>query len=1198
MKVCRTSQQAVSQAISGRKKVAWSASEESMLRQRAKAQNRINELTRRAAKDDIEAEQLLKLQQVEEAQRIHESVSAELHALLPNEHHRIDDMMARTFGIHRKMFGLSDDFTTAGSIKMSLVNAKRNAQALVDNAGLWVSKKTRREAMDAAYDIMKSKGVKRADADDFIHNMLEVATHPRQKAAYGNTKGQNAVLTKRYNAMLKEAEGLGISTDELNQMVHAANKAASAQDAVRIAAQVEGVSVDELENIGYVARQFTDKAERFFKLKGIPTDVVGKRAVGTSTVQQTRSTWQLIPKDYQALSEVLMPGAYADWNTTVKNMVALNRDTSVDVANKTLNSLKAQAKKAREAVGDALPGEVKRLRGIADDLDKQVLDATKNVDNIKAAGTKDYNALLEINGGDDTRTMNDLAILLGKPVDDLMDLRATHTAGQEQMILDLHNMFEDGVGFTKYMHDNLSAEQLDELVDSGILSKVPMTAREVFDYMGRQYKLPWTKPSDMFVMSLEDNIQAYTSKMRKAAGEAALIKTLTDEGLHKGWVVPTVELNDTHKGFVELSGIDVKRFGIDPDVAENWKGLHVHPSVYYQLEAQLDLATNPGNLAALANFVSYVNRNFNVLTLAGQGIAFLSRNVIGGGINYGAAGGNYMRLIPAAHEYASVLKNGLEVLDDTKPFLNDAGTWITKREAFQRFFVQRGTDYVSNEAGIKLGSQAGRGNPILNYGQKVLAGLPGALAEQYQFYKMHDSKLGGTLGALKLGTQQFDDYVRTVFAPIAYGNALTDGTYKWAALCSLMEVHGVSGNVQKGLSSISGFKSFTNMQDALNHIDQYFIDGQSAGTAQKFISKYIKPFGMFAMSSPPMALRHMLRNPAQFMAYSRLIRMQHRSNMADPDQREAGFSPFELQSIPLTFFKSPDGKQVLSLSPVNVDMFQGSLAYAAVQAQRVQRLMGQKTGVGPVDRGDLIDPYGINDFIKDNLKENNNPMFAALSELMTGKDARGKDIEDNKRTEIGGATVDPFVYWMASKLPAFSSVNAMLGGRGAITDDQGRVLKPAEAGMFGTPNREATRSEESAFYAERTLGTEQYKLLKNFLGLNVKTIDLAEGRQYTLKDIRYTGRELEKKAKQLYDTEQPSPERTKKIQLLQNQWLQLSVDAHRVKKWMDAHGVPEREALDKLKQLDIRVRSLPISTPEINNYMGQSLRLGQPSDAR
>jgi len=128
------------------------------------------------------------------------------------------------------------------------------------------------------------------------------------------------------------------------------------------------------------------------------------------------------------------------------------------------------------------------------------------------------------------------------------------------------------------------------------------------------------------------------------------------------------------------------------------------------------------------------------------------------------------------------------------------------------------------------------------------------------------------------------------------------------------------------------------------------------------------------------------------------------------------------------------------------------------------------------------------------------------------------------------------------------------------------------------------------------MGDETYGVVRNLLGLDVRTIDLAEGRQHTLSDVRHTIRELQKKANQLKSTPQ-SPERDKQLELVANQTMQLKVDEYRVSQWLQTNGIADPQALKKLKQSGLTVRGLPITPAKMNEYISEYMRTLEPTSA-
>jgi hypothetical protein len=272
-------------------------------------------------------------------------------------------------------------------------------------------------------------------------------------------------------------------------------------------------------------------------------------------------------------------------------------------------------------------------------------------------------------------------------------------------------------------------------------------------------------------------------------------------------------------------------------------------------------------------------------------------------------------------------------------------------------------------------------------------------------------------------------------------------------------------------------------------------------------------------------------------------------------------------------------------------MYQSSLAYLAKQGQRIGRLgatEGGFVGQGTKDRAQLRDPYNLMDFVKDNIKDNQNPVFAAVTELMSGKDSLGRDIDKNERAELGGMKIDPKVAWVLSKIPGVSQFNGAFGGRGAITDSAGNIQAPPVSGVFGTPMREASRTEESRYRASQFMGNETYDVLRKFVGLDIRTIDTAEGRQTTMKDIRYTITTLQKRDKELALLEQTS-ELVQRRQLLGQQLLVLKVDEARVSQYMKTYNVPDPKALKKLNNEGITVRSLPVQDATVKKYIDEYL---------
>lgn len=1129
MSTCKTSQTAVSQALDGRSKRQWSRSEDTATASRSKAHHKRLELAREQGKTPEQAKLLAELQRTQKVQDLYQSTHLDaLVKLDPTEFSRQENTLARLLGIHKRKMGISDTLTQAGEVKLQIVDLLDSGANLIELMGKYAFKQQTGKGLNTIRELLKQKGIHKAEGiDEFINFVGEVSQSGRQRVAYGNNSAVNLVLSKRYNDMMTDAKKFGLSNQDMDVIVDSLRVAMESTDNTHALARQMGVEMGSTFDVNYFKREFTDKAEAFFKLRSDKGNWI-QDGLSKSSVQHSRETWSLVTSDYEVLAQYLTPGKYTQWNDTVKELTG-----------------------------------------------------------------KSYNSFLG-ESGTDLDALTEISKVTGKSLDELKALRFSQV---EDIVLDLHKLADDGQALTKHLHDKLTASQMDELVDAGVLHKVEMTTRDVVDYIARQYELPYQKASGMFEYDIAKRIDNYVTSLKKSAGEANLIKNLATRGVDSGWAVPSVMLTSEHANFVKLSGVDVTKYGISKDIAKDWEGLFVHPTVANQLEAYLELSTNPGKLSQFANIWSTVLKNFNMGTLAGNGLGYLSRNVISGLINYVAGGGNLARVIPSLHEYAQVMgKKGLSALDDTHKYIKwTNGEVITKREAFIRFYAKRGQDLTNIESGINTGSAA-KGVKVLKYAKEAtpFINIPGAIKEQFEYAKYVGADKWGFKEVAGLTGDQLNNYIKTVFTPLAYGNSLVDGAIKWAWVQTRLDsADGVLGKMDDFGKRVTGGKTYSRDLDLFDDMDNFFVNGRTTGALQKGLAKYVVPFGQFAMASPPMAIRHAIRNPAQFQAYARLIRMNHRENMSDPDIRQSGFSEFELMGIPMTLFKDYNNPgQILTLFPTNVDMYSSSLAYVGKQVDRVRQLTTGESEIAVKNRKAVSDPYNLMDFVKENLTDNPNPVIQTFMEAYTGKDNLGRDIDKNKRPELGGATIDPNVFWLLSKVPGVSQFNRTFGGRGAITSANGGVEAQPVAGLFGTPNREATRTEEARYRAKEFMGSPSYTVFKDILGLDVRTIDLAEGRQHTLADVKRTIMTLDKQMGTVMKSPD-SPEKQRKLDELKLAKFQLQVDAHRVGEWLRANKIPESKALNVLYQNGIGVRQLPYS----NEYVDKLLKDIAPTTA-
>ncbi|NEL99661.1 hypothetical protein G3V84_23745, partial [Escherichia coli] len=111
--------------------------------------------------------------------------------------------------------------------------------------------------------------------------------------------------------------------------------------------------------------------------------------------------------------------------------------------------------------------------------------------------------------------------------------------------------------FAEYLSKRVTDDQLDLLVDSGIMSKVPLLGTEVAEYMVKKYKIPLVD-ADVFIHDPIAASNGMIDKLKRGAQQSAMVKFISQEGMTAGWAVPeaVVTANPGNYGkFVKLSSV-------------------------------------------------------------------------------------------------------------------------------------------------------------------------------------------------------------------------------------------------------------------------------------------------------------------------------------------------------------------------------------------------------------------------------------------------------------------------------------------------------------------------------------------------------------------------------------------------------------------------------------------------------------------
>lgn len=738
---------------------------------------------------------------------------------------------------------------------------------------------------------------------------------------------------------------------------------------------------------------------------------------------------------------------------------------------------------------------------------------------------------------------------------------------------EVRDMLNNPTEWRRFLHDNISTDQLDTLVDTGVFHKLPMTSKEVFDYMVRQYELPYKGLNEMFILDPQAAIERYAMGLHQSVANHAIFNKVAFDGLKAGWsVLPEQVAADpqTYKGFVRLKDVDSKFLSkLDGQELDKLGEVYVHPIVADQWKGVVDLASNPAHMSQAAHAWHYISSAFNTGVLLSQGVMYPGRVFLSNLIAGVGGGMNPMYLLPSWLDTVRSMK-GLEFLDDTKKvFQFGDGTAYTKREMYERLLKHRNVKVAPLTGGQQL--------PIVQWEALNPKNLPGALRYLWDYTNSFGTPWSGERFK-RFGTyasEQLYKQLRESFAPIANFTQMMEFGFKWATLQSMP-------------------KAFNTFDDALKHIDNYFYMFDDPGKFGGMYGRYVQPFSGYMMQNTPSMLRFMLKSPQKVVAYQRLLQL-YNAETVDPQNPppEAGFRSDDLNKYPIALQKDPNTGAYITLLPTNYDPILDAFMFVTGTADAAKHLfLGHYTGTSEEQRKQATGGAGWQKVLSDVLQGS---YWESPVQILTGYDPfTGEIAKDSltRPTSFLGVRMSPLAKALISSVPPLDMLNranpgGMFGLR-EVRDARNNVLRKAQPSIMEQANLPfaGERSDADTRIGDAASKNQVYNAMR-FLGMNVKTIDVAKNMQSSYADIKNASSEIRGgiavaqkslKARQMEGS--ITPEQYAKAEAEINKavdtWLQLEWDLGRVRLWMAQNRVPEKEVFSKMRDQGIATSSLPM----------------------
>ena len=506
---------------------------------------------------------------------------------------------------------------------------------------------------------------------------------------------------------------------------------------------------------------------------------------------------------------------------------------------------------------------------------------------------------------------------------------------------ELNQLLQDPVKFRNFLHENVTAEQLDTLVDSGMFRKLPMTGAEAFRYVVDQYQLPFKSINQMWKIDPKEAMEAAAKSYERAVGNAAIIKTAVKDGLDAGWAIPRGNATAEHASWVSTKGLNLDRYGIDVNGTPLGQDLLVHPMVAANMRALMKMSADP---SALGQVASYINGAFNTLFKVNRistAPAYLSKIFLQNAQSLIAMEVNPAGMLPAYYDMMRIGDKGLSAFDNVKILGTIDGEEVTVQGALKKLLLHRGEDVAPESSGISTGRiDWSHFNPT--NAKRAMTNLL-AYANAYG-----QDPLGKVLKAGEYSKYLAENLMNAAYAGVAVPSRMADMGARWAF-------------VQSELA-----KGPVVWEQVARKMDNHFFMYDDLGTMGEGLARYAFPASSWMIKNLPAMARFMLREPHKFIAYHRLIQTINQQPGANvPNNIEANYTDRYLESYPISMGYDPVSKTQFSIIPGAYDPLADSFSNFVSSGNALDRILfghyngttGQQTTLATKGQGGAAQEY-------------------------------------------------------------------------------------------------------------------------------------------------------------------------------------------------------------------------------------------------
>lgn len=702
----------------------------------------------------------------------------------------------------------------------------------------------------------------------------------------------------------------------------------------------------------------------------------------------------------------------------------------------------------------------------------------------------------------------------------------------------LDKLISQPVDFAIYLSKRVTPTQLELLVDSGVMSKLPMLTSEVSEQLIRTFKMPLGL-TELFIADPIEATQQLTLKLRRGVEQSAMVKLITTEGIQRGWAYP----QPLDPSWVKLSDI--------PEVAVSSGGMYVHPMVANQLRGILQAAKSPSEMNNVSRAWKAYTSWFSKEAIGNPLVAkvYLSNQFLSNMLSALGAGVPPHEYLASVVDMTKLAMRGLDAFDDTKVYRYDGLLPLTHRE-----LVAKTSRMFSTE---------------------VLPGLNGrdALFKLEEFSPHFVAK---QLHQLKSYSRDVPGYAEEL-AKIVGGkrDAVLMPTIRLASILDTAGHLAVTRNVLRG--------SKTQWADAVLKVRQTYPLFDDVGKIPEFISGVL-PFSSWAIQNLPLQLADMRRHPSRWYAYSRIRTLWNSSMDSEEDPVLRGeLGEREYSQYGMLLRRDPWTKGTVMMFTDQYDPKWGVVGLLA------NLLPPQREGVGRA-KDQRIQQW-TNQVIS-------RSYLGGFYELATGVDpftgTLRDDSEYNTNSRFAGIAMPAWVSALLSISPVLTSIDRlpMVSGTRPIVDSRtGEVLTAATQDWLGNQGKLAPQQLERVEATLQTLvsGVRYIDGINRMQWSEVE-LDRAINDLITRKRREQINLQSDLRSGTVKEGSAEYQRKLSAIHRMTDATIQLNWDLARIQQWGVANRVPSKQTLEEFRRRKLVVDELPLPGSDyIRRSLEQSL---------